>query len=161
MITPFLQNFSSTEFRNGHGNWWQVMSARLVVMLDVLRFQLDTPIWISNNDYALGRRLGPIRLSEHNINKWQEVLAADVFVEGVYTQDEARKVVDKAISIGFTGIGVYADTMNNDGEAQVMFHLGVRPTQRMGDPATWGRVNSSYDYSLEQAIQALPLRRNA
>jgi len=35
-----------------------------------------------------------------------------------------------------------------------MFHLGVRPNELMGSPATWGRVNGEYT-SLMAAIQSL------
>ena len=55
---------------------------------------------------------------------------------------------------GFTGIGVYSDTHNNQGDDQVMFHLGVRPNEDMGSPATWGRVDHDYT-SLMAAVQSL------
>jgi len=35
-----------------------------------------------------------------------------------------------------------------------MFHSDVRPTEDMGDPATWGRVDGKYT-SLMAAIQSL------
>ena len=146
----YAQHFSAEEFRE----WSDDMSPRLVTMLDVLRFRLGSPIGISASEYALGRELGRNDLSEHNVDHWQEVLAADCFISGIYNRAQAEAVVYEATSIGFTGIGVYSDTTNNQGEEQVMFHLGVRPTEMMGSPATWGRVDHDYT-SLIAAIQSI------
>ena len=146
----YAQYFSQEEFRD----WAEDMSARLVTMLDVLRFKLGSPIAASASEYALGRELGRGKMSEHNIDHWGEVLAVDCFVSGVYNRAQAEAVVYEAEGIGFTGIGVYSDTHNNRGEEQVMFHLGVRPNELMGSPATWGRVNGEYT-SLMAAIQSL------
>ena len=82
------------------------------------------------------------------------MLAVDCFISGVYNRAQAESVVYKAEGIGFTGIGVYSDTHNNQGDDQVMFHLGVRPNEDMGSPATWGRVDHDYT-SLMAAIQSL------
>ena len=146
----YAQHFSAEEFRD----WADDMSPRLVTMLDVLRFRLGSPIEISLSEYALGRNLGRNELSEHNIDEWGEVLAVDCFISGVYNRAQAEAVAHEAEGIGFTGIGVYSDTHNNRGEEQVMFHLGVRPNELMGSPATWGRVNGEYT-SLMAAIQSL------
>ena len=128
----YAQHFSQEEFRE----WAEDMSPRLVTMLDVLRFRLGRPIAISASEYALGRNLGRGKMSEHNIEEWGEVLAVDCFISGVYSRQQAEAVVYEAEAIGFTGIGVYSDTHNNCGEEQVMFHLGVRPNEDMGSPAT-------------------------
>ena len=130
------------------------MSPRLVTMLDVLRFRLGRPIAISASEYALGRNLGVGKMSEHNIDEWGEVLAVDCFISGVYNRIQAEAVAHEAEAIGFTGIGVYSDTHNNQGQEQVMFHLGVRPNEDMGSPATWGRVDHDYT-SLIAAIQSI------
>jgi len=150
----YLQNFGPSEFKNKHGDWWPRMSRRLLVMLDVARFQHGAAITISPSPYALGRSLPATAESEHNVTYWGEVCAADVFVDGVYTEEETREFVSLAQSIGFTGIGVYTDTTNHKGEEQVMFHLGVRDSERMGSPATWGRVDHDYT-SLIAAVQLL------
>ena len=150
----YAQHFSQEEFRE----WGEEMSPRLVTMLDVLRFRLGSVIEISASGAALGRNLGRDKLSEHNIDHWGEVLAVDCFISGVYNRAQAEAVVHEAEGIGFTGIGAYSDTRNNKGEAQVMFHLGVRPTSMMGIPATWGRVNGKYT-SLMAAIQSLKLEQ--
>jgi hypothetical protein len=146
----FAQYFSQEEFRE----WSDDMSARLITMLDVLRFKLGSPIEISASEYALGRNLGVGKMSEHNIDHWGEVLAVDCFIGGVYNRAQAEAVVYESEGIGFTGIGVYSDTHNNQGDDQVMFHLGVRPTEMMGSPATWGRISGKYT-SLMAAIQSL------
>ena len=150
----YAQHFSQEEFRE----WGEDMSPRLVTMLDVLRFRLGSAIEISASGAALGRNLGRDALSEHNVDHWGEVLAVDCFISGVYNRAQAEAVAHEAEGIGFTGIGAYSDTRNNKGEAQVMFHLGVRPTSMMGSPATWGRVNGKYT-SLMAAIQSLKLEQ--
>ena len=146
----YAQHFSAEEFRE----WSDDMSPRLVTMLDVLRFRLGRPIAISASEYALGRNLGRGKMSEHNIDEWGEVLAVDCFISGVYSRAQAEAVVYEAEGIGFTGIGVYSDTHNNQGDDQVMFHLGVRPNEDMGSPATWGRISGKYT-SLIAAVQSL------
>ena len=146
----YAQNFSQEEFRE----WSDDMSPRLITMLDVLRFKLGSPIEISLSEYALGRNLGRGKMSEHNVDEWGEVLAVDCFISGIYNRAQAEAVVHEATAIGFTGIGVYSDTCNNKGEEQVMFHLGARPTELMGSPATWGRVDGEYT-TLMAAIQSI------
>jgi hypothetical protein len=146
----YAQHFDAEEFRE----WSDDMSPRLVTMLDVLRFKLGSPIEISASEYALGRNLGVGKMSEHNIDEWGEVLAVDCFIGGVYNRAQAEAVVYEAEGIGFTGIGVYSDTDNNQGDDQVMFHLGVRPNELMGSPATWGRISGKYT-SLMAAVQSL------
>ena len=146
----YAQHFDAEEFRE----WSDDMSARLITMLDVLRFRLGSPIEISLSEYALGRELGRGKMSEHNIDHWGEVLAVDCFISGIYNRAQAEAVVYEAEGIGFTGIGVYSDTRNNQGDDQVMFHLGVRPNEDMGSPATWGRISGKYT-SLIAAVQSL------
>jgi len=146
----YAQHFSAEEFRD----WADDMSPRLVTMLDILRFRLGSPIAVSGSEYALGRNLGRGKMSEHNIDEWGEVLAVDCFIGGVYNRIQAEAVAHEAETIGFTGIGVYSDTRNNQGQEQVMFHLGVRPNELMGSPATWGRISGKYT-SLIAAVQSL------
>jgi len=146
----YAQHFNQEEFRE----WSDDISPRLITMLDVLRFKMGSPIEISASEYALGRELGVGKMSEHNIDHWGEVLAVDCFISGVYNRAQVEAVVNEATGIGFTGIGVYSDTHNNSGEEQVMFHLGVRPNEMMGSPATWGRVDHDYT-TLMAAIQSL------
>lgn len=128
MSQPRLHYFDRNEFRG----WWENMSPRLLVMLDVLRHQWGRPIEISGADGALGRAMGE-SLSQHNITKWGEVRAADVFPQGVATMDDAERFTAAAKLVGFTGIGVYPDAMPS-----VMFHLDIRIDRQPGNPATWG-----------------------
>ena len=146
----YAQHFTQEEFRE----WAEDMSPRLVTMLDVFRFRIGRPIAISASEYALGRNLGRGQMSEHNVDEWGEVLAVDCFIRGVYKRAQAEAVAHEAEGIGFTGIGVYSDTRNNQGQEQVMFHLGVRPNEDMGSPATWGRISGKYT-SLIAAVQSL------
>lgn len=143
--------FSDDEFRE----WAGRMSGRQVALLDSLRFRLGRRVVISPHPDALGRHLGPGSESAHNIDKWGEVLATDVFIPGVAYREQAMAVVDAAWQTGFTGIGLYTDTTFG-GAAMPMFHFDTRPTAKMGTPATWGRVAGKY-VSLQLAFQSLRL----
>lgn len=145
-----MQYFKPAEFRE----WYNDMSPRLLTLLDVLRFTLgrDKKIVISPHKDALGRRLGPTSQSLHNVDVWGEVMAADFFCPWIRYEDEVRHVFNRMRELGFTGVGVYADTQFN-GKPLPMFHGDVRPTEKMGAPATWGRVAGQY-VSVNQAIGA-------
>jgi hypothetical protein len=145
-----LQNFAEKEFRE----WYDRMSPRLLTMLDILRYQLGLVIEISGNDLALGRLLPEDKESEHNINHWHEVLAVDCFVGKNTSYRDARKIINTAKAVGFTGIGVYPFWTNNQGVKQCGFHFGVRPTRNMGDPATWGYFEGRFT-SMENALKEL------
>ena len=88
----YAQHFSAEEFRE----WSDDTSARLVTMLDVLRFRLGSAIEISASEYALGRNLCRGKMSEHNIDEWGEVLAVDCFIGGVYNRAQVEAVVYEA-----------------------------------------------------------------
>jgi hypothetical protein len=151
MITH-LQHFSLSEFREWSGD----MSPRLVVMLDVLRHMLGSPIEISAHPDALGRKLG-LSESAHNVDFWGEVLAVDCFVRGVYYRAQAAAVVEAAKIVGFTGIGIYPYWKNNKGETQAGFHFDVRPTRKMGMPATWAYYDGK-SVSIEHGLNKLEAR---
>lgn len=150
MARVTLYHFSASEFRE----WWPLMSPRLLTMLDLLRFRLGRGIEISPHPRALGRRLGPGKMSEHNVDEWGEVLAVDAFVSGINSPELARVVTVEATRLGFTGIGVYPEWTNPDGVRQVGFHLGVRPNRQMGAPATWGYVGGEM-VSMKAALAAI------
>lgn len=147
-----LQYFDAAEF----GEWFECMSIRQLIMLDIFRHSIGSRVFISNAYGALGRRLGPDSQSAHNVDVWGEVLASDVFVDHIYNRVPASGAIDLAERLGFTGIGLYTDTRNNEGKQQPMFHLDVRPTKKMGFPALWGRVNGEY-CSIEKALHSLQL----
>lgn len=150
-MTVQAEHFEDQEF----GQWLNRMSARQVTLLDVLRFRLGRPMIISTHPDALGRNLGPDEESAHNVDYWGEVLATDIFIPGVAYREQAEAVIGEARDIGFTGIGLYTDTFY-DGKKMPMFHFDCRPTHKMGEPATWGRVSRKY-VSINQALQSLPL----
>lgn len=130
-----LEHYEKEEFRD----WADDMSPRLTTMMDVLRHMIGSAIIISPHPDSLGRELGSGDGSAHNIDLWGEVLAADWFIPHVTTRGAVEDVVNTMRKIGFTGIGVYTDTVYL-GKPLTMFHGDVRPTRKMGDPATWGRV---------------------
>lgn len=148
-----LQNFLPSEFRE----WYDQMSPRLLILLDSFRHQCGSIVSVSGSSQALGRKLGKQSTSAHNVDYWGDCLAVDVFIDGVYLRAQVSGVVELAKRVGFTGIGVYADTSNNKGQAQAMFHLDVRPDRSMGSPATWGRVSGKYT-TLDNAIQHCPAK---
>lgn len=144
-----MQYFTPSEFRE----WYQLMSPRLLTLMDVLRFTLNKPIVISPHKDALGRKLGPQSQSCHNVDVWGEVLACDFFCPWINGQDQVRHVFNLMRELGFTGIGVYADTQLN-GKFCPMFHGDVRPTEKMGSPATWGRIAGVKGHTINAAIGA-------
>lgn len=146
-----LDHFKEGEFRG----WYNDMSPRFLVLLDVLRHMLGSAIHFSAHPDAIGRRAGADNSSAHNIDCWGKVYGSDIFVDHVFLRPQAMSVVDTAKKIGFTGIGVYSDTKNNEGKKQVMFHLDARPDRPMSRPATWGRVRGEYT-SIGNAIQHIP-----
>jgi hypothetical protein len=114
---------------------------------------MGVPVSISLAPGAVGRNFGPDVDSQHNFDRWGEVRAVDVFVEGVDSKAQASRVLDIATSVGFTGVGVYPDWKNNDGDPQVGFHLDVREVREMGVPAMWGRLGQDYvsaEFALSQ-----------
>lgn len=145
-----IENFAASEF---HGHF-DLMSGRLLAFLDLLRFQLGRPIEISKAAGAVARFNGKQSRSEHNVDFWRAVLAVDCFIAGIQTRDEVEMVVQKCTELGFTGIGIYPQWRNNKGEVQCGFHLGVRPSKKMGDPATWGFVNGEY-VSIIKALDSM------
>ena len=143
-----IENFESNEFRL----WWPEMSPRLLTMLDVLRYRLGSPISISKAKGSIGRQDDTD--SGHNVSKWDEVLAVDCFVSGVCGREQVWAVVEEATNLGFTGVGIYPEWSNNKGEKQCGFHFDVRPTRKMGNPATWGYMNSEF-VSLMKALRSI------
>lgn len=125
-----LRYFAPDEFRN----WWGQMSPRLLVLLDVLRYSWGQPIIVSPAEGALGRH--DAGESQHNIDQWGEVRAADVMPDGIGRASQVRQCVEDARVLGFTGIGVYPHWSPSPG-----LHLDVRESRDLGDPATWGALS--------------------
>lgn len=148
-MTLDLRYFSPDEFRD----WFTSMSPRLLFLQDSLRHQLGAAITVSPHPRALGRENGPDDTSQHNIDRWGEVRANDVFVDGVTCRNTANRVIGVAMRTGFTGIGFYPDWDPSPG-----FHFDVRVSERPGEPALWGMVDDGegqYQVSLETALERM------
>jgi len=144
-----LRYFSKGEFRD----WFDDMSLRLLFLLDSLRHQWGSSITISPVRGALGRHNGETDTSQHNFDKWGEVRAADVFLEGMNCKPTTNKALGLAMRTGFTGIGVYPDWQPQPG-----LHLDVRQSERPGEPALWGMLDDGdgqYQVSLEKALERM------
>jgi hypothetical protein len=137
---PVLTYFTRAEF----GVWWFFMSPKLLKKLDGFRHNWGYPVEISKHADAIGREIGE-SLSQHNISRWGEVRAIDVFpmlpndaggFRYINTKSELKAAYDLALSMGFTGVGVYLDTV-----AGYMLHLDVRETESV---ATWSRIDGEY-----------------
>ena len=149
---PWLRHFNPrTEFKRDGVNWFPLMDPRWLVLADAARNTLGVAVHISGHPRALGRRMGRDAQTRHNVERWGTVQAGDVFVEGVYTREQAEHVVTVLLEVGFTGVGVYPDWTNNQGKRQVGFHADVRKA----DLSTWGYVNGQ-EVSLEKALEAVP-----
>lgn len=156
-MTPTLYYFAKREFERGGVNWFERMDLRLLVLLDVFRHQWGRKVAISPHPSALGRELGQLELSDHNVDLHGRVMAADVLPEGMTTKDEAWRAISIATSIGFTSIGLYPDWQPTPG-----LHLGTRMSHRPGSPALWGATRASPDSSqqyvaLHSAADRFPL----
>lgn len=116
-------------------DWWPNMSLRLLVCLDVFRQRWGKACRISPVPGALGRNQGRDSRSQHNVDRWGEVRAADIFPTGLRTAADAKHAIRCATEAGFTGVGVYPHWQPHPG-----LHLDVRTDELPGDPATWGRI---------------------
>lgn len=138
---PDLKHFTPSEF----GLWWPLMNAELLTKLDAFREAWGAPVKISPASGGIGRHQGSDGTSQHNIDKWGEVRAVDVFplVEvrpGEYrymnSQADRARAFNTAKQVGFRGIGLYTDTTPGN-----MLHVDTRDADRV---ATWSRVAGNY-----------------
>jgi hypothetical protein len=143
-----LRYFRPKEF-NG---WFDQMNPTLLIKIDEFRAQWGGPVRVSPAAGGQGRNLGADDTSQHNVDRWGQVNAIDVFPmvptgAGGYgymkTQPDRDRAQRVARSVGFTGIGLYTDTRPGN-----MLHLDVRAGARV---ATWSRVNGSYQ-SIERVL---------
>jgi hypothetical protein len=123
-----MQHFSPSEFRE----WWEFMDVDLLIKLDLFREMWGKPIMISPVDGSLGREAGE-SLSYHNVTRYGQVRAVDIFPSGL-TTNNAGLAVSMAEKVGFGGIGLYTDT-----KPSMMMHLDNR-----SGSARWARVNKKY-----------------
>lgn len=141
MTRPKLSHFKASEF----GLWWPLMNADQLRKLDAFRKAWGYPVEISTANGSLGRHGGEESNSQHNVDKWGEVHASDVFPKVpdgkggfryMQTVDERRRAYDIALSVGFSGIGLYTDTKPGN-----LLHVDNREAERV---ALWSRVNGDY-----------------
>ena len=139
-----LTYFKPEEF----GEWWPLMNTDLLTLLDEFRDRLGSAVMISPAAGSLGRNDG-VSLSQHNVDMWGEVRAADVMFPGLDRSDleRAAKIAEE---VGFTGIGAYPDW-----SPYVGMHLDVRQSRVSGWPATWAGLSIAgiqrTDYAIERA----------
>lgn len=137
-----LTHFKPSEFNRNGRNWFGSMCPSLLVRLDVLRNIWGAPIRISPHPLAIGR--DDDSNSQHNLKKWGEVRAVDVFYD-VPEEKEGGSEFYLSLSfyylakkIGFSGIGIYPQWTLN-GKRQTGFHLDT------GDrKAEWSRIDGKY-----------------
>lgn len=127
----------------GEPDWLPLMSQEVLTRLDSLRSLLNAPIMISPVRGALGRYLGA-SFSDHNVEKWGEVRAADIFPTIDQTSDSAKQFLELCKEAGFSAIGCYPHWRNGHGNQQVGFHVGWRPERTPQDPALWGMVKPTH-----------------
>jgi hypothetical protein len=137
MKKPKLKYFKAPEFRA----WWPLMNNDLLLKLDAFREAWAAPVEISKASGSLGRHGGNGDGSQHNIDLLIEVGAVDVFPkrpDGSYisTIEERQRAYEVAISVGFTGIGIYTDTSPGN-----LLHLDNRDSERV---ALWSRIDGEY-----------------
>lgn len=133
-MKPFLRYFSDHEFIRNDVQWLPMIAPDHLVKLDILRYHLGKPIYISGHPRALGRKDGD-STSLHNIERYGEVLATDVQADGLDTWNSANEFYMLSVDMGFTEIGFYPHW-----EPMPGFHLGSRRDREMGNPATFGYI---------------------
>jgi len=127
-----LKYFSRSEF----GIWWPLMSQDLLQKLDLFREKWGAPVVITSHPDGLGRK--DESGSMHNVLKWGEVRAVDVFPQGMDTLEDRQRAFQIAKSVGLTGIGLYTDT-----RPSTMLHLDNR------DKFTyWTGIAGKYNYGM-------------
>ena len=127
---PNLRYFKASEF----GVFYPLMSKDLLLKLDEFRHRWGAPVVVSPAAGGIGRHGGGD--SQHNVDKWGEVRAVDVFPKGMDSAADMQRAYLIAREIGFTGIGLYTDTKPSN-----MMHLDVRAGTHV---ATWSRVAGKY-----------------
>lgn len=132
-IWATLGRFKRHEFRE----WADDMAIEQLKALDRFAKLWGASVTVSGSSAALGRKMGKDKLSQHNIDRWGEVRATDVFPKGL-TPQNAEYAVTLAKKAGFSGIGVYLDT------SKPMMHLDVRPDRSPFNPASWARIKGEY-----------------
>jgi hypothetical protein len=126
-----LKYFTPHEFIRAGRQWWPDMDQDLLLSLDVFRGLWGAPVYISPHPLALGRHDREHGTSQHNIDRWRVVRAADIMPEGMTSVDAACRAVEIAEDAGMVGIGLYPHWSPRPG-----LHVDVRHS----GPARWGAV---------------------
>ena len=148
MKGPTLHYMSPAEYNTAGTNWAPHLDAALAVRQDVVRHIIGRPLYNSPVDGAVGRHAGQSDKSQHNVDYYGSVRAADFFVPGA----PAAEVVTAMMQAGFTGIGVYPGGLWK-GEQETRYHGDVRSDRSPSDPATWGFIDGR-TVSIEEAVAA-------
>ena len=128
-----LRFFQPAEF----GVWFDQMSPKLLNVIDGFREEWGAPVSVSKSAHALGRYAGDSK-SQHNVDLWGEVRAADLFPKAMNDAADFAKAYECAKRAGASGIGIYTDT------SRPMIHLDVREDRTPESPANWSRINGNY-----------------
>lgn len=128
-MTGQLDYFEDDEFQG----WAPQMAAELKVKTDLFRHLWGAPVRVSPAAGAVGRHGGGA--SQHNIDRWGEVLAVDLLPSGIRTREDAHRAIETARQCGFRGIGFYPHWNPSPG-----LHVDTRRGRKMADPALWGGV---------------------
>lgn len=150
-----LYHFFEHEFVRGGEDWFPLMAPRLLVTLDLFRYRWGDVVEVSPHPAAIGRRLGPSVLSDHNVDRWGLVHGIDVMPRGMERRRDAERAVRYLVEVGATAIGVYPHWQPGAG-----VHVGQRDSHRPGAPASWGAVRrdgKQVYVSLDEALGAMPL----
>lgn len=140
IISSAPEKKSMRYFKPGEfGGWYDKMSPELLKKLDEFRHQWGFPVMVSPHQDAVGRE-HPTSASQHNIIKWGEVRAVDIFPKNslggfINSAAERKRAYDIARRVGFTGVGLYTDTSPGN-----MLHVDVRQASF----ARWSRVAGEY-----------------
>lgn len=127
---PVMNNFNPADFQG----WFDQISPDMLSKLEQFGDLMGVGnVIISPAAGAVGRNLGQVSTSQHNVDFWGEVRAIDVMILSGTLQDAYLK----AIEAGFSGIGVYPDWKPYPG-----LHLDVRDNNLAGTPATWAGVRN-------------------
>ncbi|MEM8615354.1 MAG: hypothetical protein AAGF20_00315 [Pseudomonadota bacterium] len=157
-----LQHFKASEFRGHKGAY----PAEFLEALDAFRAHWGRPVHISPAPGAMVRRAGR-SASRHNIDRWGQCLAIDVFPEGMVSAGDRQWAVVQALCDRFTGVGVYPEWTMPGRKGGL--HLGMphlarepdgsrhKPTRNwFHDPALWSAWPSKNRQRYEAIDAAMP-----
>lgn len=123
------------------------MNKGLLLKLDAFREVWGFPVEVSKAPGGIGRHGGEHDASQHNIDKWGEVRAVDIFPKvpdgkGGYryikTGAELKRAHQLALQVGMQGVGSYTDTMPG-----YMLHVDNRQDEN-NHVEQWSRVSGNY-----------------